>query len=360
MSNIFKKQNIMPVVVLGVICIVIAALLGGVNMLTKQKIIDAKQAAVEESLKKVMPDGSFGDSETLPKNAPESVTAVYKDKNGAGYVVTLVTYKGYEGKGIAITVGIGNDGKIINALITDNTESKDKDKSNAFPEKFIGLDASGVSGVELITGVTYSTGAIKNAINDALVVTGFASESVEKDLGTPVSAITDEEILSIAAELSGGRYEKIEAEGMPKQVLGVYKETSGNGYALHIATRTEWRPLETDGVVTVNSSGEITGVRMVEWIVGYDKEKLDKAPICEDYFINSIIGKTKDDFVLVDLVTHATNTSNNFLDPLGEALEILYPVRVYSIIGIIGVAVIVLAISACIAVPKIIKRRKNG
>ena len=45
-KSIFKKQNILPVAVLLAICIVIAAILGGVNMLTEEKIEANEQQKV--------------------------------------------------------------------------------------------------------------------------------------------------------------------------------------------------------------------------------------------------------------------------------------------------------------------------
>ena len=90
-----KIKNLLPTIVLVSICIVVAILLGVVNMITAPMIADADSAAVSESLKIVMPDGEFGaEPDELEEGAPETVKAVYTDKRGGGHVVVLSTKKG--------------------------------------------------------------------------------------------------------------------------------------------------------------------------------------------------------------------------------------------------------------------------
>ena len=119
-----KLKTFLPIIVLSVICIVVALALGVVNMITAPIIAEADAAKVAESLKIVMPDGSFDSTpDALKPDAPETVKQVYTDKNGGGYVVVLSTFKGYEGKEIGITVGIDASGKIIKAVVTKNEDS---------------------------------------------------------------------------------------------------------------------------------------------------------------------------------------------------------------------------------------------
>ena len=61
MKKIFTKQNILPVVVLGTICLVVAALLGAVNTITAPVIEDAKNQAANEALLVVLPEGKTFD-----------------------------------------------------------------------------------------------------------------------------------------------------------------------------------------------------------------------------------------------------------------------------------------------------------
>ena len=356
MKNMIKKQNIMPVLVLGVICLVVAVLMGGINMITEDIILEAEKKAIAESLSEVMPGGEFTEVE-LTEDTPSTVTAIYVDSVSGGHVVTLAK-QGYASV-IKITVGIGADQKITKMIITSQQETHGKNISSLINAISNGADASGVEAVDNVTGATKTSGYIKSAVYDAFVALGYASakSEVEFDNGG-ITETTEAEVITVAKELMPGSYEKVSTEGMPTTIKGVYKNSNG-GYAIHIATRTEWRPLETEGVVTVNKAGEITGVKMLEWIVGYDQELLDSAPECDEDFLNSFIGKNSSSLARVDLVTHATNTSNNFTDALSAAMDVLYPTKTYAVIGIAIIAVAVIAIIGSVVYTNL-KRRKNG
>lgn len=174
LKRIFKKENITPVLVLSVICLIVAGLLAAVNMVAQKEIKAAEMAAINESLGDIMPGAELGDA-YLPDGAPDSVVAIYKDNGGRGYAVLLETSKGYTGKPIAITLGISEDGKILGTKITKTEETKGVSEVAAFAEKFAGLSSGEVASVELVGGVTYSSRAVRDAVLDALSVLGFYS-----------------------------------------------------------------------------------------------------------------------------------------------------------------------------------------
>lgn len=173
----FTKKDLKPVLVLGAICLVVAVLLAGVNMITSAKIEADKEAAIKESLEQVMPGGSFTPATEKYNIEGTTVTAVYENVNSeneiVGWVVTLSSAKGYTGNAILLTVGINTDGVITGAVVTSNPESKGVDQTNAFFESFGGKNPEEVFDAELIAGVTYSSTAVRNAALDAFVVLGF-------------------------------------------------------------------------------------------------------------------------------------------------------------------------------------------
>ena len=175
----FKKENLKPILVLGAICLVVAVLLAGVNMITSEKIQSDKELAVKQSLEKVMPGIDPVDVTADYNLDGTTVTAVYEDKNGGGHVVTLSTGKGYTGNAILLTVGIDNQGVITGATVTDNPESKGVDLTNAFFESFGGKNPEEVFETELVAGVTYSSTAVRNAALDAFKVLGYDVPTVE-------------------------------------------------------------------------------------------------------------------------------------------------------------------------------------
>ena len=173
----FTKKDLKPVLVLGAICLVVAVLLAGVNMITSAKIEADKEAAIQKSLEQVMPGGSFTPATEKYNIEGTTVTAVYENVNSeneiVGWVVTLSSAKGYTGNAILLTVGINTDGVITGAVVTSNPESKGVDQTNAFFESFGGKNPEEVFEAELIAGVTYSSTAVRNAALDAFVVLGF-------------------------------------------------------------------------------------------------------------------------------------------------------------------------------------------
>lgn len=346
------KKELKPIIVLGVIFLVAVVVLAGINAFTHTVIEENERKAITNSLKDVM-DGEFGDPSQIPDGAPDTVKQIYAEQNGKGHVV-IIEKQGYANV-IKMAIGISTEKKTTGVKIISQQETHGKDISPLISALGKGADASGVESADIVSGATKTSGYIKAGVYDAFVALGYATPKTESEFDNGgIVETTDDEVIAIAKELMDGEYEKISVEGLPTTIKGVYKNSKG-GHAIHIATRTEWRPVETEGVVTVDRSGRVTGVKMLQWIVGYDQSILDSAPECDEEFLNSIIGKTASSLNRVELVSHATNTSNNFVDALTAALEILYPTKTYTIIGIVS---LVVALGGTVAYI-IVKRRKG-
>lgn len=158
------NDSVKSTIVLTAICLVVTALLAAVNHVTAPLIEQAAASAAQESLKQVLPEAQSFEQLEKSADAPESVLEIYKDTAGAGYAITLSTTSQYSEAPMRITVGIGADGKITNAVLTNYSETKDFGAD--YPSTYIGQD-SALSGVDLVAGVTYSSTAFKNAISDA-------------------------------------------------------------------------------------------------------------------------------------------------------------------------------------------------
>ena len=344
----------MPAVVLSAICLVVALCLAVVNILTAPIIEAERLEAISESLRIVMPNGTFGDSEAIPEGAPESVTGIYKDRNGGGHVVTLRTMKGYEGKGISITVGIDNDGRIIGAKITENTESKDTATSTAYPDAFIGKLPTEAEGVDTVSGVTVSTTAIKNAILDALTVLGYIENAPSgDDSWRPSASVMPESDLLALIEEKGLSSDAsallaVENDALPDSVKRVYRDADG-GHIIYIITSTQWVAVETEALVKTDSLGNVKSLELLTWTVGHGVEP-------DEEYLQSFIGKHNASLGRVDLVGGATVTAANLRDALRGALDVLYPVPVYSIIT---ASVLLLSLALAIGGYFYIKRRRG-
>ncbi len=343
------KERAMPAVVLGVICLAVALVIAVVNLFTAPEIERAKKEAISESLRIVMPNGLFGESMPLD-GMPETVTGIYKDENGGGHVVTLSTTKGYTGKPIALTVGVDNDGKITGAVITATEETKDTDKVADLVAGFKDKDAAGVDGTALISGATYSSRAVKNAVHDALVALGYAKADTENAPATDnggVPTLSRDELYARALAMVEGAtaLTRVSVEGLPATAKAVYRDEASGAYVLYLVTRTDWVPTETEGLVLVSKNGTIEKVDMINWVVGHG---VDYTP----EYIQSFIGKNKETVGHVELVAEATRTADNFATAVDGTLEVLFPVPTYRYVGLTALTLVVILAAVGIVLKK--------
>jgi len=161
-----KKDFVMPVVVLTVICLVISAALAFTNSLTKPIIDEAAALRADAVRLDVMPDAdAFKRLE--PVGLPETLKDVYEAVNGVGYVFTVIT-KGYGGD-MEIICGIDANGTITACKTLAHSETAglgSKTTEDEYRSQYVGKDSS-LSGVSAISGATVSSTAYENAIKDA-------------------------------------------------------------------------------------------------------------------------------------------------------------------------------------------------
>ncbi len=171
------NKYVKSTVVLFSICLVVSILLALVNFITAPVIENSKKAAIRESLIVVLPDAEDFEEISLTENVPETVTSIYKDTAGAGYAVTLATKSQYSEDYMLITVGIDSALLIKNIQITAYSDSKALPE--AYPSTYIGKDAT-LAGTDLVSGVTYSSRAFKEAILDAFTALNIVSATAKE------------------------------------------------------------------------------------------------------------------------------------------------------------------------------------
>lgn len=167
MKSKTMQDLIRPVLVLTVICLIAAALLGGVNSITAPIITENARVKAESTRREVLPGaGSFTeidcDLEAL------DLTGAFKENSGLGYVFTS-SHKGYGGP-VVVTVGLSPEGEIIGLSVDVSTETTgigSKAGRADYVSRFIGLSGD-VSSVDSISGATYSSNALKAGLKAAL------------------------------------------------------------------------------------------------------------------------------------------------------------------------------------------------
>ncbi len=171
-----KKDFVIPVVVLALICLVISAALAFTNSVTEPVIAAAAAARAEAAEKEVIPDAT-GFEKLDVDGLPASVAEVYTTANDVGYIFMLTT-RGYGGD-IKIICAIRPDGTVITCRTLEQTETKglgSRIAEPSFEEQFTGAGAP-LDGVEAITGATISSSAYINAVRDAFTAFELVKEA---------------------------------------------------------------------------------------------------------------------------------------------------------------------------------------
>lgn len=163
------KDNIMPSVVLTIICMVSALVLVFAHELTKENISEQKQLRFNASVQEL-----FGETEsTLLENnfGVDEVQAIAVTSDGKTAV--QVVADGYSKGGINILVGIDENGAVsgIEFISLDETPglgSKVRDVED-FRKQFYGESETDVE-LDSISGATFSSKGMKKAVDTALKV----------------------------------------------------------------------------------------------------------------------------------------------------------------------------------------------
>ncbi len=157
-------KQIKSVIVLFCICAAVSLALAVTNLITAPVIEENENAAANEALLVVMPDGKdFEKVDIGAYSLPSIVTEAYSEASG-GYVIRLLT-TGY-GSDMSLMVGVRADGTVSGAVCLSSNETLGYEKS--YGENFVRKDQAGVDAVDTISGATLTTAAYRSAVKDAL------------------------------------------------------------------------------------------------------------------------------------------------------------------------------------------------
>ena len=139
-----------------------------VNSVTAPIITEHTEAEKQATYRALLPEA---DSFTDLAATVDGVSAAMKANNGAGYIVAA-SAKGYKSS-VTATVAFDNDGNILSLSIDASGETTGigtRVAGGEFVDQFSGKAAEqfDVSGVDTVTGATYSSRGAVNAINLAV------------------------------------------------------------------------------------------------------------------------------------------------------------------------------------------------
>ena len=212
----------------------------------------AEKALLGDSV--MLYDRSDPDGSTLAVSA-DTVQSVYRDETKQTYLLRLATYEGYtKDIPIEMTLVVDFEGKVVSLTVDSSGETKEL--SEDFLPSFAGQDST-LAGVELVAGVTFSSSAIRGAVNDAfdtLVGNGLfaaAEKSADQLLGELVPLVYPG-LVNKAGAIQG---EELAGEG---SVERGWKAANGSGFAWFVDSGEKLLAVYTGlgGVKLYNAAGE--------------------------------------------------------------------------------------------------------
>ena len=288
-----NKKQLPAFLVLTIICLVAALALAGTNAITKGPIAEHAMAAQREAFGAVMTADEYIEM-TIPEGSGVSALVEAK-QNGEtiGYCVAA-SQSGYAGP-VAVTLGVGADGKVTGAKIGDTTFAETSGFGSRWlaenqTEQFVGIDLKEGGSIEALSGATVTSTAVLNASNIAL---GTVADILNIERTEPV--------------LVFGVAEKKPVEQMT--LTGDIHEGSAKGFASDVKVQLT---MDAAGAITglaIESSGETPsfGTRCME----------------DPTFAEQFVGKTAP-FAIgenIDALAGATVTSTAVVNAVNAAVE---------------------------------------
>ncbi len=173
-----KNSSLKSIIVLVSVCLFIALCMAAINTVTAPRIAEANERAEQEALAAVLPEnGGFEKLEL--EGLPQTVSAVYADLDGEGYVAML-TVKGYDSsKPMSVAVGFTGECVITSVkVISASGETSGIGSKVSLPEftEQFNQKTEVLEGVDAISGATISSSALINAVRDSFAAIDAAKE----------------------------------------------------------------------------------------------------------------------------------------------------------------------------------------
>lgn len=218
-----KKNLLRSLLCLALLLAVMAVGVLGVNAVTAPIVEANKKAALGGA--ELLFDRDEPEAGSLNVTA-DTVRSVLRDDAGQVYTLKLESYEGYtKDQPIEMTLTVDFEGRIVSLTVDSSGETREL--SPEFLPSFEGQDST-LAGVELVAGVTYSSGAIKGAVNDGfetLVANGLfeAAQKSDEQLIQELIPVAYPGIVNAAGAIQG---EELAGSG---SVTGGYRAGNGSG-----------------------------------------------------------------------------------------------------------------------------------
>ncbi len=235
------KQQLKSILVLTAVCIVVAAALGLTNYFTAPVIAQNQEAAANEALLVVYPEGkNFKKVDLSTYTLPSTITAAWSEESG-GYVIQLET-TGFDA-GMVLMCGVDATGKITGATCISSKETLGHEKT--YGDKFTGVSADTLDTIDTIAGATKTTEAYKNAMKDAInasIILGGGNVDIRDE----AQIFADN--LAAALPAGNGAFTSLFIAEVLTDISEIYTADNGEG-SVYITTSGDFVGVDKNGAV---------------------------------------------------------------------------------------------------------------
>ncbi|MEA5051529.1 MAG: FMN-binding protein [Oscillospiraceae bacterium] len=187
-KNTFREY-IQPVVVLVAICLVASFVLAYVNQITAPIIDEKQNAEIYAAMHELLPDAT---GFTKLDCSVNGVSAFYQDDGGTGYAA-VSSAKGFHSD-ITVTTVMDPNGVVLGLKVDASGETATigaKVAESSYADKYVGVSGSADS-VDVLSGATYSSRALRAAVNEALTAYSVVVKGAAYDPAADTSAADTE------------------------------------------------------------------------------------------------------------------------------------------------------------------------
>ena len=247
------KKNLLPSIVLGSICLVVAVLLSVVNMFTAPVIAGRQNAAANAALLEVLPNGKDFKEIEITSEYPEIVTKGYTADGGCVFQMQVTG----KSSGLIIMCGVNSEGKVTGTKVIANEETPSY-AEKVFPTvegtngKYTDMTLDNFE-PQLVAGATLTSRAYGEAIKAALQAAILASGG-SVDTRTPEQILQDNCNAALGTE--GVEFVRWFATEILAGVDKTYVAKDNSGFVFVIGEK--FIGVNASGVVTEGVSAEDT------------------------------------------------------------------------------------------------------
>ena len=242
-------KQLKSIIVLTAVCVVVAACLGLTNYFTAPIIAEKQNAAANDALVQVYPEGKdFQKIDLSAYTLPSTVVGAWS-VSGGGYVIQLET-TGFD-KGMVLMCGISPEGEVLGASCISSKETLGYEKT--YGDTLVGATADTIGSYDTISGATKTTEGYRNAVKDAInaaIILGGGSVDIRDE----AQILADN--LAAALPTSNGAFTPVFICEVVENVKEAYKADNGAGY-VYITSDDTFVGVDADGNVVGTFETEV-------------------------------------------------------------------------------------------------------